>query len=93
MKLLLCLKCQDVIKLDVLGDHRRCKCGSSYGRYVDDINAEYGGPHAMLIGFANSSLVEAIRDQKQRGDRMDGMGRRFEAFIIPDGASSVKKLE
>lgn len=62
----------------------------SWGRYTDNINAVYGG-EAILLGFNNYSLMEALADQRGQGDRPDGMGRRFEAFVIPTSAPSVRK--
>jgi len=85
MKLLLCPTCADVVKL---GDKewRSCKCGDSSGRYVDHINAEVRGK-AIPIGFANSSLLTAIRNRPE-----DGSGSEFVAFIIPRKCSTIKQV-
>lgn len=76
MKLLLCKKCQDVIRL--IDIKRTCKCGSCGGRYIDDVNAIYFGIVATPIGFANNTLLDAIRKQPN-----SGMGENFTAFVIP----------
>ncbi len=89
MKLLFCGNCADVVKLNTT-ETRRCACGKSWGRYTDNINAEFGGERAELIGFANSTLSAALA-QHRAGDRADGMGHRFEAFIIPKSAPSVRR--
>jgi hypothetical protein len=75
VKLILCPKCQDVVK----GDYkpRTCKCGASGVQYTDDLNAIYWG-EAIPLGFANSSLCEAVAYQP-----LGGMGRKFTAFVIP----------
>ena len=79
MKLLLCMKCQDVIRLQE-GTERACKCGKVKGMYTDDINAVYeGGNDAVLIGFVNSELVNAARYVNHNADK----GKRFDAFVIP----------
>lgn len=85
MKLLLCLKCNDVIKLDTLT--RSCKCGAISGRYLDDLMAEYEGDYAIPLGFDNVSLVRAIEQQPQ-----NGCGKRFEAFVIPKECDTLRNL-
>jgi len=77
MKLLLCRDCQDIFNLQV-GVMRSCKCGKVKGQYLDDVMAEYYGREAVPIGFANSTLVEAINKQPP-----EGMGKDFTAFVMP----------
>ena len=91
MKLLMCLKCSDVFSLKVK-QNRVCSCGETSGMYVDNINAVYSG-YSLMLGFNNSSLTTQILTHHVQGDRSDGLGHRFEAFIIPDKAPSVKKVE
>jgi hypothetical protein len=52
----------------------------------------------MVLGFANSSFIEAARAQLWDGDSKNTMwyagknvakGREFEAFIVPESADSV----
>jgi hypothetical protein len=99
MKLLLCELCGDVFSLRK--DARYCKCGENGGRYVDNINVEVWGTEAIVLGFANNTLMKALSEQKQYGDlteKMGGiygnqvMGRPFTAFIIPESASSVRTV-
>jgi hypothetical protein len=84
MKLLLCTSCEDVVKLGS-DEWRECKCGASAGRYIDRINAEIKGD-AIPIGFANGSLLAAIRKRPE-----DGMGSVFTAFVIPKKCDSIKE--
>jgi hypothetical protein len=77
MKLLLCLECWDVFKLD-LRFFRRCKCGRVTGQYIDSLHAEYSGDSAVPLGFNNASLASAVEHQTQHGP----LGERFEAFVI-----------
>jgi hypothetical protein len=86
MKLLLCEECNDVIKLDY--KVRYCKCRKTGGRYLQDgLKAEYWGEHAIPLGFANSSLVEAVNDQPE-----NGQGRIFTAFVIPKQCPTMRKV-
>ena len=81
MKLFFCPHCQDVMKLQ--DEERACKCGRSWGRYVDGLNATIGGS-AVPIGFGNGSLADAL---EARPD--DGKGSTFLAFVIPKRCESV----
>jgi hypothetical protein len=86
MKLLLCLDCQDVIRL-IQEDERTCRCGNSGGKYTNDLDAYYFGENAFPIGFANSSLVIALKNQPE-----SGVGKTFEAFVIPKNCPTYKKI-
>lgn len=86
MKLIICTECQDVVKGHT--EARTCKCGSSCIKYSEDgLNAVYWGP-AIPLGFANSSLRKAVLNQPA-----DGMGERFEAFVIPKSCPTFLKLD
>lgn len=101
MKLLLCVACSDIVKLDVK-KFKHCSCGTSGGVYNDEINTTVWGPKdkTFVIGFANGSLISALREQITYGDSKETMaygletvtkGRDFRAFIIPTSASSVTR--
>jgi hypothetical protein len=78
MKLIYCRVCQDVFKL-IDTEVRFCACRSCWGKYLPDkLNAEYYGEFAVPLGFANSSLREALDNQPLQGD-----GKVFTAFVIP----------
>ena len=58
----------------------------SSGHYeYDDVRACIFGVYAVLIGFDNGSFRAAVLDQQID----EGMGKRFEAFIIPEKCSVV----
>jgi len=76
MKLVLCKQCQDVIRL-IQAEERSCKCGECKGQYTDELYAWYSGKSAIPLGFANSSLVEAIHNQPEKD-----WGKEFTAFVI-----------
>lgn len=84
MKLVLCTKCQDVIRL-MQDEERSCKCGKCSGQYIDNLYAWYKGKYAIPIGFANSSLVNAVRNQPQTT-----WGKEFTAFVIQRECSTFE---
>jgi len=86
MKLILCFKCEDVVRL--FGESRACRCGSSGGRYIDSLNAEVWGT-CVPLGFDSSSLAVATNEQPKG----PGPGKRFNAFVIPKTCSAVKVVE
>jgi hypothetical protein len=85
MKLFLCQKCGDVVRC--IEKKRTCKCKKSWGRYIDELYAEYGGEHAVPLGFDNSSLTLAVRAQPE-----SGWGQRFDAFVIAKECDTFKKV-
>ena len=56
MKLVLCPECSDVFKLDF--KMRKCKCGKTKGKYIDNLKAEVS-KNAISIAIGNGSLEEA----------------------------------
>lgn len=85
MKLLYCRQCGDVLRL--YGIRRTCRCGSSWGYYLeDDLNAAFGGL-AIPLGFTNESFNDALRNRSQ-----DGNGSRFVAFVIPRDCPTVHEF-
>lgn len=100
MKLIFCKECRDVVALKENID-RTCECGKSGGRYVDDLNAEIWGP-CLKLGFSNHSFSAAIIAQRLSGDSTEKMaygtgyvtkGRDFEAFIIPESAETMVRVD
>lgn len=87
MKLIFCPNCEDVVRLFISPKPRRCKCRKSWGHYTDRINAVIGGI-AIPLGFANSSLVEALTHRPEKG-----LGSKFEAFVIPKICPTIQKEE
>lgn len=88
MKLLLCLICEDVIRLPSDKQEISCNCGETKGKYLDSLNAEYSGKNAIPLGFDNSSLVRAVQRQPE-----SGIGYRFEAFVIPRTCDTFRRVE
>lgn len=78
MKLIFCPDCQDLFKLQ--RTERRCECGASGGRYLDEIRAEISGK-AVAVGILNQSFVAALR-----GSENKTLGENFTAFIFGESA-------
>ena len=60
MKLLLCTKCSDVIKLAVTQE-RSCMCGYVKGGYNEDGLTAWTNGHGVCIAFNNKSLMKSIQ--------------------------------
>ena len=94
MKLLFCPECKDVFNLTF--KNKSCSCGKTYGKYVDDLNAEIS-KDSIPLGFANSSFLFAVRvqlmlnDKEQDNPNVCCKGEEFTAFVIPDWATSIKR--
>lgn len=84
MKLIMCKSCRDVFNIKYK-KIKTCSCGESSGYYADSTNATYDGP-CILIGFENISFTEAISLCPK-----EGLGQRFDAFIIPFKCKTFKK--
>lgn len=83
MKLIYCTQCHDIRKL-----HRNsivCACGRSGGFYTDELKAVITG-FAVPLGVNNRTFVKALADRPE-----EGMGERFEAFVIPKKCPTIKE--
>ncbi len=84
MKLLCCLECKDVFSLSFT--EKKCSCGKTTGKYLDVMNAEYKGP-CVPLGFANSSFIEAVKNQPEKD-----WGKDFTAFVIQKQCDTMKRI-
>ena len=82
MKLIYCPECGDVRKL--FREGTVCRCGHSWGEYLDPVNARIGGK-AIPLGIGNSSLETAIKHRP-----LKGQGHEFLAFVIPEECAAVE---
>ena len=85
MKLILCPKCSDIVRLQ--NEKRYCMCKKSWGNYIDDLNAVIGG-ESVPLGIDNFSFVDAFRETKI-SDRK--LGEEFIAFFIKLPCDSIKR--
>lgn len=87
MKLIFCPHCHDIRKLQS-NTVTSCLCGKSSGQYLaDGVRAVLRGD-AIPIGILNSSFVKAVKARPQ-----EGMGERFEAFVIPRECPTVRSSD
>ena len=85
MKLLWCKACGDVFSLQ--RHVKWCSCKKTAGVYRDNVNAEYFGENAVPVGFHNRLFLNAVAQQPE-----EGMGKNFEAFIIPKKCPTLKRV-
>ena len=83
MKLIYCINCGDVFNLTK--ELKMCSCGKSYGKYVDNINAEISSD-SIALGFTNNSFADAITNRKLVGNS----GEDFIAFVITEICTTIK---
>lgn len=87
MKLLICLKCNDIFNLSFKA--KKCHCGKTRGVYdKNGLDAVYTGEFAYPAGFSNPSLVKALKNQPQSGN-----GVEFKAFVIPKECPTFVKVD
>jgi hypothetical protein len=85
MKLLVCIKCNDVFNLNY--EKKTCSCEQSWGKYFEDgLHAEFGGP-CLPLGFANGSFFSALRNQPEKD-----WGKEFTAFVIQKECPTMKRV-
>ena len=84
MKFIFCTDCHDIVRLR--RELRKCGCGKSKGRYIDDLHAEIQGK-SVPIGIEGDSFAAALKPTEP------GKGIRFEAFVIPKICDTIRVLE
>jgi hypothetical protein len=84
MKLILCRICNDVVKCGNL-KKRFCTCKSSWGKYIDQLNAEIGGL-AIPICLHNSEMLQAIKGRPDTG-----LGLNFTAWVPARHCSTIEE--
>lgn len=101
MKLFCCAKCNQIFNLTHW--YQECEGEHGGGQYIDHVNAKvWGDPtRIFVLGFANTSFINALRDQIHIGDQrlestferhMTPRGREFTAFVIPEVSPSVIRV-
>jgi hypothetical protein len=81
MKLIFCPECSDIVRLFSYG--RACRCGLSWGHYIDDNQAAIGGK-AVPLGIGNESFHAAFRARPH-----EGKGATFKAWVMPEQVDSI----
>lgn len=89
MKLLFCLSCNDIRKLDY--DKVFCKCNKSWGFYHEDgLTATYSNNNSYIIGMSNQSISKAITIHKATPNSDLA---RIDSWIMRDDAPNIRKGE
>jgi hypothetical protein len=88
VKLLFCLRCQDVIKLDT--NLRKCKCGFSSGKYLEDkLHAEVS-KDVIVLGLNNNKFGNALRNYFMNSLAGRTLPTEFDAWIINIDSKRIK---
>lgn len=82
MKLIYCPACEDIVLLMMWT--RKCLCGGSGGRYLNEDVALLHGK-AIPLGIHNTGFADALKNQPQ-----EGQGSEFPAFVIPKQCDTVR---
>jgi hypothetical protein len=85
MKLIICKKCTDIVRL-IQHKVKYCDCGESSGQYINNIEAWYKG-NCIPLGFANSSLAHALSNQPE-----ESPGNVFIAYVIEKDCKTFNNL-
>lgn len=83
MYMLLCKHCSEVISLS--HNTKKCSCGSTEGKYINDVEAEYSGP-AIPFELDNKTFIAAAAEFDKVGE---GMG--FVGFVIGSDCKTLVK--
>ena len=91
MKLLLCLKCNDIFNLSM--KEKSCSCGNASGAYMDNLNATYTGDHVIPLCISNPSIRDTILEQRVNDATKpeEFYGARFEAWVCPANSKTFTK--
>lgn len=90
MKILYCLKCNDMIRLSC--NPKACSCGESVGLYLKDgLHAVYFGEKAIPLGINNHQFTQAVRFWQN--SPYDVPGPEFDMFIISKDSDRIKKVK
>lgn len=85
MKLLVCARCGDVVALTPKRI-RRCECGRTEGRYLEDGHHAEASGDFVAIGLNSANLVAAVRMR-----HTDRWQVRQEAWVIPPASATLSR--
>jgi len=86
MKLLLCMRCWDIVKFQYAEATIWCECKRSKGYLHDHVNVSVWGP-CVVMGINNISLKYAL--QVEEIDPRSGVP--LHSFLISDDAQSITR--
>ena len=80
MKILNCVRCHDLVK--VQGEWRSCACGASSARYLEDGRGAEVSGHGRLLGL----------DGRTYGKSLERTGVTMELFVIADSDPRIRRI-
>lgn len=86
MKLLYCGHCGDVVKL--FPERRSCKCGRSWGEYLEDNSTTVQTNYTLSLGLANPDFNAAVNAYLQNRKHFSPE-LAIRAWINPDSEPDV----
>jgi len=90
MKLLYCKKCGNIFNL-ILYEEKSCECGSTKGKYVDMLNAEYSGEFAVPLAVWNSTFIRTITFQPEEDIPESSGGRPMTWYVVPKKCKTFRR--
>lgn len=90
MKLLICMECGDIIRL--FSEKRHCKCGRSWGHYLDDQITAVQTSNAYSLGIANPDLRKALEVFAANPDDFSPM-LSVRAWINPVSGPEIRYVD
>lgn len=88
MKLICCNKCGDIFNLTAT--IKFCGCLNSRGFYTNELDVMVSGD-CFLLGISTSGLAKALALHTRASN--ERLGWTFEAFIIPENANTVRRVD
>ena len=86
MKLIYCQTCNDIVRLTF--DKKFCDCKKCFGYYEPDGLHAVISEYSIPLGIQNVSLYFSLANQPE-----SGLGKRFEAFVIPKQCDTIKVIK
>ena len=88
MKLLMCLRCQDVVKIQ--RELRHCRCGRSHG-FTEDGDTAHVNSHCRVLGIVNEHIglaMSVVDSARYRGEPI-----AIGAMLLPDPHPRAKRIK
>ncbi|WP_344661077.1 hypothetical protein [Catenulispora subtropica] len=90
MKLMYCAHCHDIVKL--FPEKRFCKCGKSWGHYLEDDSTTVQTFPSLSLGIANPDFREAVAAWQEE-PKAWSPSITMRAWINPASEPDVKFVE
>ena len=96
MKLFLCRKCTDIIR--ITKEVKSCECGECSGYYEEDgLNAVFSGKNCVPLAIDNNALIKAVQmadiENKHQKQPTACKGVDFKSFVMLNCVESISKTK